>query len=72
MRSHLPQWVKGRLGPKFEALGVGECFAVPVDEQTCKWASFKVLVSNTNRRLHPKRFQSRKHADGTFEVCRSE
>lgn len=72
MTHKLPGWVRGRLGPKFEALSVGEVFAVPVDEQTCSWASFKVLVSNHNRRLSPKRFQSRKRPDGAFEVCRSE
>lgn len=68
----LPHWIRGNLRPRFEALRVGGILAIPVDEQTCSWASFKVRVSNYNRTLAPKRFQSRKCADGTFEVCRSE
>lgn len=72
MSTKLPEWVRGNLLPRFEALSVGEGFTLPVDEQTCSWASFKVRVSTYNGRLAPKRFQSRKLADGAFEVCRSE
>lgn len=71
MKTRFPEWVRGNLLPRFEALGIGETFLVPVDEQTCSWASFKVRVSTYNGRLSPKRFQSRKCEDGAFEVCRT-
>ncbi len=66
-----PDWVRSQVKAKFEAMEVGEIWAIPVDEQTATWASFKVYVSNHNAKLAPKRFQSRKCPDGTFEVYRS-
>lgn len=67
----LPSWVRSNHAPRFEALAVGETFAIPVDEQTCSWASFKVIVSTYNRKMAPRRFASRRREDDAFEVCRT-
>lgn len=72
MQATRPDWIRSvGVTQRFQAMALGETWAIPVDEQTSTWASFKVYVSNHNRKLAPKRFQSRKCPDGTFEVYRS-
>lgn len=70
-----PDWVVKRGVPEkypFSTMAVGELHRVPVEKQTCKYASFRVLAAVRGRDLGRKFYTRINPEDKAFELFRGE